>query len=79
MGREQDRQRELRAEARRKRAVLHRTTLAMVESDLHPIRGAEAVSLVTVLSSESWSLGGQPLPSYARADTPIRFVPRRPG
>ncbi len=74
MGNDSDRERKLRAEARRSRAVLHRTRLAEVEKDPHPIRGAEAISLLTVLSRESWALGGQPLPTYGRADVPIRFV-----
>lgn len=67
--------RRLRAEERRRRAVLQRAPLGEVEPDLDPISGAEAISLVTQLTRESWSLSGRPWPQYSRADTPYRFVP----
>jgi hypothetical protein len=77
MGKDSDRARRERAEARRARAVLRRTHLSAVEADLYPLRGPEAISLVTRLSRESWLLGGRPFPEYRREDAPIRFVPRR--
>lgn len=72
-----DMERRLRAEERRRRAVLQRVPLGEVEPDLHPVRGAEAISLVTMLTRESWSLSGRPWPQYPRPATPYRFVPRR--
>jgi hypothetical protein len=49
-----------------------------VEDDLNPINGPEALSLVTALTKESWTLSGRALPEYTRADIPCRFVPGRP-
>lgn len=69
-------ERRKRAEERRQRAVLRRGTLARAELDLTPVRGEEAVSLVTILTRESWSAAGLEVPTYDRAHTPIRFVPR---
>jgi hypothetical protein len=72
-----DADRRARAEARKKRAILRKTTLSEREHDLSPITGAEAVSLVDRLTRESWSLAGLPEPTYTRSEIPIRFVPRR--
>lgn len=47
------------------------------ETDLSPVAGAEAISLVTRLTRESWSLTGRPEPEYVRSAIPCRFVPRR--
>ncbi|HEX7603104.1 MAG TPA: hypothetical protein VF316_15915 [Polyangiaceae bacterium] len=69
-------ERRARAEVRRQTAVLHRARLAPVEGDFDPVTGADAVSLSCKLSLESWSATGQPLPTYTRAQIPIRFVPR---
>jgi hypothetical protein len=69
--------RETRAEARRRTTVLHRTTLRAIEEDLDSISGAAALSLVTVLTRESWSESGAPLPTYSRATIPVRFVAGR--
>jgi hypothetical protein len=66
-----------RAEARRKSAVLHRTRLRRRELELDPVAGAAAVALVAQLTRESWAEAGLPLPTYTRAEVPIRFVPRR--
>lgn len=66
-----------RAEARRGSATLNRTTLQRTEIDLDPLSGAAAVALVAQLTRESWSESGLPLPTYTRADIPIRFVPGR--
>lgn len=56
--------------------VLHRATLERHELDLQPVRGEEAISLVTVLTRESWSAAGLPVPDYSRESIPVRFVPR---
>jgi hypothetical protein len=56
---------------------MHRAPLGDVEPDLSPVHGAEAISLVTQLTRESWSLSGRPWPRYARSETPYRFVPGR--
>jgi hypothetical protein len=67
--------REARAQARRERAVLHKTRLRTREEDLSPVRGAEAISLLTRLSEAAWSFSGLERPTYARRDIPCRFVP----
>ena len=69
--------RRARADARRTRVTLHRGTLQEGERDLSPVRGAEALALVTRLSQEAWSLGGRSLPTYARNSIPCRFIPGR--
>ena len=71
-----DTDRKARAQERRERAVLRKSTLAAGEHDLHPLHGADAVSLLTRLSAESWALTGRAWPSYARHEIPHRFVPR---
>jgi hypothetical protein len=68
-------EREARARVRRETAVLRRTRLQPVESDLHSVGGAAAISLVTRLTEESWSLSGLERPSYRRREIPCRFVP----
>jgi hypothetical protein len=42
------------------------------------IFGADAVTLVTELTEQSWALSRRPLPSYTRAAIPVRFVPSSP-
>jgi len=69
--------RRLRAEERRKRAVIRFVSLGAGEPDFLVVQGSEAISLVTRLTRESWSLGGRDWPRYARAATPYRFVPNR--
>lgn len=69
--------RQARAAARREAAVLVRTHLKAIETDLDPIQGPEALSLVHRLTRESWRLSGRPFPAYDRATTPFRFVPGR--
>ena len=66
--------RKARAKDRRGTTVLHKTRLQAVEHDLSPIDGAEALSLVSRLTIESWSLAGRSMPTYDRAETPCRFV-----
>ena len=65
--------RKARAKDRRGTTVLHKTRLQAVEHDLSPIDGAEALSLVSRLTIESWSLAGRSM-HYDRAETPYRFV-----
>lgn len=64
-----------RALRRREVAVLRKGQVRDGEHDLHPVRGAEAISLLTRLTAESWSLTGLPNPSYRRSEIPCRFVP----
>jgi hypothetical protein len=71
-------ERRRRAQERQRRALLHKTRLQPVERDLSPVQGEEAISLATRLTLESWATAGHPMPSYAREDTPVRFIPRRP-
>ncbi|AKU95975.1 hypothetical protein AKJ09_02639 [Labilithrix luteola] len=66
-----------RAAARRHLATVRKTRLHRVEDDLDPIDGEGAITLLTALSRESWSATGAPLPTYARHEIPVRFVPRR--
>ena len=73
-----DRDRRMRAEARHQRVVLRRVLLGAPGPDLDPLHGPDAISMVTLLSRESWALSGRPWPEYERADTPCRFV-RWPG
>lgn len=73
----EDAKRRERAAARMQRATLHRTSLGDGEQDLSPIAGAEAISLLTALSRESWSLTGRELPTYTRGEIPCRTVPGR--
>lgn len=70
--------RKLRAEERRKRAVISRSRWNSLEPDLFPVRGVEAISLVTNLTRDSWSLSRLHWPDYKRKDTPYRFVPGWP-
>lgn len=67
-------ERRRRAEVRRKRAFLQQVRLGEVAPDLDVTRGAEAISLITQLTRESWSLSGRPWPQYKRSETLYRFV-----
>lgn len=68
---------EKRAQARRERMTLHKGRLGEPEVDFSPVFGSEAISLVYRLTLASYGLAGQPRPTYARAQIPCRFVPRR--
>jgi len=70
----QDAGRRQRAEARGRRAVLLKTRLSPHERDLTPLSGAEAISLVTHLTRESYGLAGLAEPTYTRDQIPCRFV-----
>ena len=72
-----DSERRRRAEERRRTIVIRRAELHDRGPDPDPIRGAEAVSLVTRLTRESWAMAGREIPTYDRAHTPYRFVPGR--
>jgi hypothetical protein len=67
-------ERSRRARRRREVAVLRKGRVGDGERDLHPVRGGEAISLLTRLTEESWSLAGLPIPSYRRSEIPCRFV-----
>ena len=56
--------------------MLRRVSLHAREEDPYPIRGEEALSLVTRLTREGWSLAGLSFPEYERSEIPCRFVPR---
>ena len=68
--------RRARAESRRGNMVLRRTRLSD-DADAEPVRGEEALSLVTRLTRESWSLAGLEEPAYSRRQIPCRTVPGR--
>ena len=68
--------RRARAESRRGKIVLRKTSLSD-DSDQEPVRGDEALSLVTRLTRESWSLAGLEEPAYSRRQIPCRAVPGR--
>jgi len=72
-----DSDRRLRAENRRRTAILSRATLGGIEPDPAPVSGPEAVSLVERLTRESWSAAGWDIPQYSREDIPVCFAPRR--
>lgn len=54
--------------------TLRKRRLGERERDFSPVRGAQALSLVTELSRESWLETGRDLPTYSRAETPYRFA-----
>jgi hypothetical protein len=56
--------------------TLRKTRLQAREEDPSPVTGEEAVSLVSRLTREAWSLAGMPEPTYTRRETPYRFIPR---
>ena len=62
-------------EARRLRAATRRDRISISHGadGADAVRGAAAVSLVTMLTRTAWSLSGQPWPAYARAHIPCRF------
>lgn len=54
--------------------TLQKGRLGEQERDFSPVRGTDALSLVTRLSRESWLATGRDLPTYSRSETPYRFV-----
>jgi hypothetical protein len=73
-----DNDRRSRAEARRRTAILRKTTLHDAEGDLSYVDGAAAVSLVGTLTRESWAASRRKWPTYTRSQIPVRFIPGRP-
>ncbi len=67
---------ERRAVERRTRTTVRRTSLHGPHEDTDVVRGEEALSLVTRLTREGWSLAGLPFPEYERTSIPVRFVRR---
>ncbi len=67
-------ERRARAAARRVAMRIVKGRLGDPEHDLSPVRGEEALSLVTKLTRESWAEAGAELPRYSRAETAYRFV-----
>lgn len=67
-----------RAIERRRRAIITRHALDDGGPDTVPVRGPDAISLVTRLTREAWSLSGRPWPDYDRASTSYRFRPGFP-
>lgn len=67
-------QRRERARERRERAILRKARLRPVEDEVVAVEGAEAISLVTRLTLESWTVAGLEVPIYPRSETPYRFV-----
>ena len=66
---------EARAKSGSERMTLRKARLGEPEADLDPVFGADAISLVSRLTRLSYSLAGRPMPTYARAAIPCRFVP----
>ena len=56
--------------------TIRKSHLGEPEVDLSPISGADAISLVYRLTRASYSLAGQPEPTYPREHIPCKFVPR---
>jgi hypothetical protein len=69
-----DQSRRDRATQRAKVMVLRKGRLGEPEVDLTPIRGAEAISLATRLTIESFSLAG--IESNSSDRLRVRFIPR---
>ena len=69
-------ERRARAEARRRTMVLRKTTLHQAEDEEHPLRGAEAISLLSQLTRMAWSMSGRPRPAQDRSEMQVRFIPR---
>lgn len=67
---------EKRAHARQARMSLHKTHLGEPEVDFSPVFGAEAVSLVHLLTRMSYSLAGHSMSKSTRAQMPCCFVRR---
>lgn len=75
MSRDNPDERRRRAEARRARVTLRRTTHDAPEPG--EVWGEAALSLAAYLARAAWSLSGRAFPVYERAETPYVFVPNR--
>ncbi len=67
-------ERRRRAEERRAKMTVRRTSLEAGEEDLNPVFGEDAISLLTQLSRESFQMTGAAMPSYGRDAIPCVFV-----
>jgi hypothetical protein len=74
----EDRARQERAALRAKAMVIRKARLGEPELDFSPVRGAEAISLTTRLTIESFSLARLDSVQQPRSRMAIRFVPRTP-
>ena len=69
-------------EARQQRAALRQGTMTLLKTRLGAepadatVRGAQAVSLVGQLTLMAWAMAGRSLPTYSRAETPVKWVPQ---
>ena len=68
-----DKEREKRADERRKRMKIRVTTLDD-QSDPWPIFGAEAIDLAAQITTQIWELSGRSFPTYRRSEIPVRFA-----
>jgi hypothetical protein len=50
--------------------------LGDVEYDFSPVRGVDAISLVTRLTRECWAIRGDAIDPLDRETIPVHFVPR---
>jgi len=71
-----DRARQERAALRAKAMVIRKARLGEPELDFSPVKGAEAISLATRLTIESFSLAQLHCAQQPRSSMAIRFVPR---
>jgi hypothetical protein len=65
-----------RAAERGKVMVLRKGQLGQPDTDFSPVRGADAISLATRLTVESFSLAGIGSAAGSRDCVQVRFVPR---
>lgn len=71
-----DAERRARAVARSRTMTLRKARLGEPDRDLSPVFGADAISLATQLTVESWALAGVDVPRIPRDEWPYRFVSR---
>lgn len=64
------------AARRAKAMIIRKGHVGQPEADLSPVDGEAAISLLTQLTRESFSLTGLNEPRSARGRIPVRFVPR---
>jgi hypothetical protein len=72
----EDAARRERARQRAPRMALHKGRLGEPEVDFSPVRGAEAISLLTQLTLEAYGLAGIDVTPLPRNQLSVRFVPR---
>jgi hypothetical protein len=68
--------RKQRAARRAETVSIHKGKLGDAPIDFSPVKGAAAISLLTRLTRESFSLARSQAPAYRREEIPVRFVPR---